>query len=148
MFRWQTGADIAAGHGEGFFEANGQALLPAAGDERGASGGADAGVGVGLGEPDALGGEAIDVRGGVVAAAVAGEVGVAEVVGHDEQEVGAGVWRGAGAEGGGEKLAARQLGIHLKRLAHVHSWDAVCCFKESGLWQLRIVPRPFRGSNG
>jgi hypothetical protein len=36
----------------------------------------------------------------------------------------------------------------LKRLAHVHSWDAVCCFKESGLWQLRIVPRPFRGGSG
>ena len=58
-------------------EADGQAVLIAAGDQRGPRGRAHGRVGVGLQELHALGGEAVDVGRVVIAAAVAGEVGVA-----------------------------------------------------------------------
>ena len=80
-------ADVACGPGERFFQADGQAVLVASGDERDAGGGADGGVGVGLGEADAFGGEVVEDGRAVVWAAVAGEVGEAEVVGHDEDDV-------------------------------------------------------------
>ncbi len=72
---------------ERLFESQGQSILVAAGDERGARRRADGGIRVGLRELDARSGEAIDVWGGEIAAAVAGKIGVAEIVGHDEDDV-------------------------------------------------------------
>ena len=86
-------SDDGGAGGDGLLEADREAVLIAAGEEGGARGGTDAAVGVGLGETDALGGEPVEVGRLVVAAAIAGEVGVAEVVGHDEEDVGPG--RGA-----------------------------------------------------
>ena len=50
--------------------------------------GADRGIRIGLQEPRAAQGEAIDVRRLIIAAAVAGQITIAEVVGHDEDDVG------------------------------------------------------------
>ena len=74
--------------GERLKEAAWKAVLIAAGDEGDAGGAADGGVCVGLGEAHAFGGEAVDVEGLVFAAAIAGDVGVAEIVGHDVDDVG------------------------------------------------------------
>ena len=49
---------------------------------------ADRGDGIGAGEPSALGGEPVEMGGGDVFAAVCADVGIAHVVGEDNDEVG------------------------------------------------------------
>ena len=67
-------------------DARSRAVLTA--HERGAGGLAIRAAGVAVGEFHAAGGELIDVWGFVVFAAEAGEVGVAEIVGEDENDIG------------------------------------------------------------
>ena len=78
--------------------------------EGGAGGLAILGV-VMAGEFEALGSEFVDVRGLVVGAAEGAGVGVAEVVGHDEDDVGLGGETEGGGEGegqqGGQEFHAR-----------------------------------------
>ena len=73
---------------ERFFEADAQAVLIAAGDERGARRRADRGVRVALKKADAARRDAVDVRRLEIPAPVAGDVRVAEIVGHDVDDVG------------------------------------------------------------
>ena len=85
MFRRETDGGIS---GERLFKTEAQAVLVAAGDQRGAGCGADGGVCVCLEETDSLGREVVDAGSVEVGAAVAGDVGVAEIVGEDEDDVG------------------------------------------------------------
>ncbi len=64
------------------------ALLIAAGHERGPRGRALGAVGIALGESHAFGGEPVEGRRFHVAAAVAAEVAIAQVVGEDQDDVG------------------------------------------------------------
>ena len=57
-------------------------------DERGACGRAHSGVGVGLQEAHTLCGQLIDVRRVEIGTPVAGHVGIAQIVGEDEDNVG------------------------------------------------------------
>jgi hypothetical protein len=80
-----------------------------AGHETAAGRGAYGAAGVGLGEANAFGGEAADVRGADALLAIAFEVAEAEVVGEDEEDVGAGggwLREGGGGGGGAEEVAA------------------------------------------
>ena len=70
----------------------------ATGKEGGAAGGALGGVGVELGEADAIARQGVDRGCAEVGGVVTGEVGVAEVVGEDEEDVGAFVGRGSECE--------------------------------------------------
>lgn len=79
-------ADVASA--DGALEAAG-ALLVAAGEESGAGGGAFWAVVVEACEGDAAGGEGVEVGCADVGGAGVGEVAVAEVVGEDEDDVGA-----------------------------------------------------------
>ena len=68
------------------------------GHERRAGGGTDGTAGVGLGEADAFGGEAVEVRSFDPFLAVTAEIAVAEVVGHDENDVRRALLRKEGVE--------------------------------------------------
>ena len=110
MIRGNADAAIRA---ERLFEADLQTVLIASGDERGAGGGADGGVRVSLHELHPSSGDAVDIRRGEIAAAVAGEVGVTEIVGEDEDDVGRRAGSGSvlreqqrGGGRGGDGLAA------------------------------------------
>ena len=84
------------------------AILIAPGDEPHAGGGADRAVCVGMGKTRAFACEAVDIRGLVFAAAIAGEVGIAHVIGHDEQEVGlAAIARFHGRAAGKDRYRSR-----------------------------------------
>ena len=74
-----AGGHIGTGAAEGVF----------AREESVAGGGGGGGAGMGIGEAHAVGGEAVDVGGVHPLGAVAREVAVADVVGHDDQHVGA-----------------------------------------------------------
>ena len=65
-----------------------EAVLVASGKESGAAGGADGGGDVGLSVVGAFVGDAVDIGGLDLERAGGGEVSVAEVVGHDDDEVG------------------------------------------------------------
>jgi hypothetical protein len=81
-------ADVLRRYGvDRLLQADREAILVAAGDQRGARGRADRGIGVALGEAHSLKREPVDVRGEIVALAVAAHVGVAEIVRHDEDDV-------------------------------------------------------------
>ncbi len=69
------------------FEADGQPVLVTPGNKRDAGGGADRGIGIGLREAHALGGDAVDIGRREIAAAIAGDIGIAEIVGENEQNV-------------------------------------------------------------
>jgi len=58
--------------------------------EEGGAGGAATGGVVELSEAEAVGGEGVEI-GGLDLAAVATDVGVAHVIGHDDDDIGAGV---------------------------------------------------------
>jgi hypothetical protein len=64
-----------------------QAMLPAPGGEREARRRAHRGIGVAVGEAHALPRHAVEHRRAVRPSAIAAEVGVAEVVGQDKDEV-------------------------------------------------------------
>jgi hypothetical protein len=69
------------------FEPDGHPVLVTPGNQRNAGGGADCGIRIGLCEAHALGGDAIDIGRGEIAATVAGNIGIAEIVGENEQNV-------------------------------------------------------------
>src|SRR5579863_994673 len=83
MFGWK--ADIAAS--QWLLQPDWQPVLVAAGDKRSASSGTNRGVGVSLQEPDAVSGQAIDVWRADIGPPVARDVGVPEIVSHDEDDV-------------------------------------------------------------
>jgi hypothetical protein len=86
MVRRQT--DLARhARAQRLFEPDRQPVLVTPGNQRDAGGGADCRIGIGLGEAHALGGDAIDIGRGEIAAAVAGNIGIAEIVGENEQNV-------------------------------------------------------------
>ena len=87
VVRWQADALFRAA-GQRFLQPDGQAHLVAAGDDGDARGGADRGIGIGLGEAHAARGDAVDVRGLQIRPAVAADIGEAHVVGDDEDDVG------------------------------------------------------------
>ena len=74
-----AGGHVGAGATEGVFARE----EPVAGGRRGG------GTGMGIGEAHTVGGEAVDVGGVYPFGAVAREVAVADIVGHDDQHVGA-----------------------------------------------------------
>jgi hypothetical protein len=86
--------------GDGFLGRTAQAVLPAARGQRKARGRAHRRVGVAAREAQALGGHGVQARrdvGGVVvriARTGAAQVGIAEVIGQDEDQIGAGVGHG------------------------------------------------------
>ena len=110
--------DIAAR--DRLLETDREAILVAAGDQRRARRRTNRAVGIGLSEPQSFGGQAIDVRRSKVRPAVAGQVGIAEVVGHDEQDVGPGPrlrgerarQRRGGCRGTGKHRPTRQADCH------------------------------------
>jgi hypothetical protein len=57
------------------------------GDQRDAGGGADCGIGIGLREAHSLGGDAVDIGRREIAAAIAGDIGIAEIIGENEKNV-------------------------------------------------------------
>ena len=73
-----------------FLQADGQSVLIAARDQRDAAGGAYRRIGVSLQELHAFRGQPVDVRRFVIRTAIAGEIGITEIVGEDEQDVGRG----------------------------------------------------------
>ena len=86
MLRRQT--DLARHtRAQRLFEPDVQSVLVTPGNQRDAGGGADRGIGVGLRKAHALGGDAVDIGRREVAAAIAGDIGIAEVVGENEQNV-------------------------------------------------------------
>ena len=68
-------------------EAQTQPILVAAGDQRETRGGADGGIGVALKEAHPSRGDAVNIGRGKVAASVTGDVGIAEVVGKNKDDV-------------------------------------------------------------
>mmetsp|Transcript_67487 Transcript_67487/g.186944 ORF Transcript_67487/g.186944 Transcript_67487/m.186944 type:complete len:527 (-) Transcript_67487:101-1681(-) len=83
---WQ--AELVAGAGNRLLQPAAQPVLVAAGDQAKARGRAHGRVGIALREADALGGQLVEVGRGVVALAVDAEVGPAQVVGQDKEDVG------------------------------------------------------------
>ena len=65
-----------------------QPVLPPPGHQREARGRADRRVRVPVGEAQAFGGHAVELRGALRPPAIAAEVGVPEVIGEDENEIG------------------------------------------------------------
>src|SRR5262249_38347241 len=82
----RAGADLP--RREGLFQADRQPVLVPPGDQRHTWGGADCGIGIGLQETQAFGRKAVDIGGAEITPPVAGHVGIAEIVGEDEQDVG------------------------------------------------------------
>lgn len=79
-------------------DASADAILAA---HQGCAGWGAVGAMVVIGKSNALRGEAIDIGGLIVLASVAGEIGVAQVIGHDKDDIGFGVlgadeWREGG----------------------------------------------------
>jgi hypothetical protein len=75
------------------------------GHERGPRGGADAGAAVGLGEPGAFGGQAVEARGLDELLPIAAQVALGEIVTKDEDEI-----RGRGGEAAGGQGQAQEDG--------------------------------------
>src|SRR6516165_5797958 len=71
-----------------FFETDRQPVLVATGDQRHARGGAYRGIGVGLREAHAGGGDTVDVGCGEIPPSVTGQIGIAEIVGQNKKNVG------------------------------------------------------------
>jgi len=76
--------------------------------EAGAGGDAVGGSGVGVGEGHPFSGETVDVWGFVISGSLAGEVGVAEVIGIDENDV----WGGGEGARNREKSEECNLSNH------------------------------------
>ncbi len=86
MVRGQT--DLARRpRAQRLFEPDRQPVLVTPGNQRDAGGGADCGIRISLREANALGSDAIDIGRGEIAAAVARDIGVAEIVGENEENV-------------------------------------------------------------
>ena len=84
MLRRQTDVGCRT---ERLFEPDAQPVLVAARDQCGSRRRAHRGVGVRLEEPHALRRKPVDVRRAEIAAPVAGNIGIAEIVRHDEDDV-------------------------------------------------------------
>lgn len=69
-----------------------------AGEEGESGGGAGGGGAIATGEAEAFGGEAVDIGCKDVGGAVAGDIAVAEVIGHDDDDIGSGAGVGLGEE--------------------------------------------------
>ena len=80
-------ADSRVGRCQRLFQPQREPVLIAARDQRQARRGADRGVRVRLQKTDAVGGDAIDVRRVEIGTSVARDVGVPEIVRHDEDDV-------------------------------------------------------------
>jgi len=102
------------------FQADRQAHLIAPGDQPGARRRAVGGIGIALREPQPLERQAVDVRRRVVALAVAAHVGIAEVVGEDEDDVRLGRLRkaGTGKAHSGQRQRARGSSLDEAATAH------------------------------
>src|SRR5205823_14915700 len=85
MFRRQ--ADLAVVRLQGLLKTYAQPVLIAAGDQRRSARGAYGGIGIGLQETNAVVGNRIDIRCAQVRAPVAGDIGKAEIVGENEDNV-------------------------------------------------------------
>ena len=96
-------ADIAAA--QRLLQADRQAVLVTPRHQRDPARRADRAVGISVAEFDAVGRQPIERRRREIAAAVAGEIGVAEIVGHDEKEA-----RRVRARRGGEAGRCRERG--------------------------------------
>ena len=96
------GDSVVAGH-----VANAGLVRVESGEEGGAGGAAAAGI-VELGEAHAVGSEGVEI-GGFDFASVAADVGVAHVIGHDEDDIGPGVENG-------DKEEERQKSMHRRGL--------------------------------
>ncbi len=79
-------ADLRAAN-QRLLEPQPQSILVAAGDQRETRGGADGGIGVALKEAHPSRGDAVNIGRGKIAASVTGDVGIAEVVGKDKDDV-------------------------------------------------------------
>jgi hypothetical protein len=79
---------LGGGIGPAGVAAHAGAAVVLAGHEHAARGRADGGAGVEVGEAQALRGHAVEVGRGDDLLAVAAEIAVAEVIGHDPDEVG------------------------------------------------------------
>ncbi len=113
-------AQRVGGAGDRLLQAAAQAVLVAPGDQREAGRRADRRVGVGLGEADALPGQLVQLRRGEVGLAVDAQVGMAQVVGQDEDDVRLfAAARGGARQRGlaGEGLGQRQRGQGLQDVA-------------------------------
>ena len=104
----ESGKGESGGGDEGGSIAGGDArawLTPrvATGEEGEACGGANGGTGVGVGEADAIFGEAIDVWGEDMGGAVATKISVADIVGEDVEDIGERAWGLGGLRGRGEE---------------------------------------------
>ena len=84
------------------------AAMPVPGEEGEACGGANGGTGVGVGEADAIFGEAIDVWGEDMGGAVATKISVADIVGEDVEDIGERAWGLGGLRGRGEEEEGRK----------------------------------------
>ena len=84
---WRQADGLGRRRVDRLLEADGQPILIAPGDQRRPRRRTDGRVGVGLGEFQPLEREPVDVRRRVVLLAVAAHVGIAEVVGEDEDDV-------------------------------------------------------------
>jgi hypothetical protein len=69
------------------FEPDRQPVLVTPSDQRDSGSGADRGIGISLREAHALGGDAVDIGRREIAAPIAGEIGIAEIVGENEKNV-------------------------------------------------------------
>ena len=95
--RWAEPSDARRRHVQRLLEADAQPVLISASDQGDACRGAHRRIRVRLKEPGAVGREAIDVRRAEIAPAIARNVGVAEIVGEDENDI-----RPTGGAGGGK----------------------------------------------
>ena len=68
-------------------EADSQPVLITSGDERHPGGGTHGRVGVGLKQPHAVSGQAVDVRSLEIGPPVTGYVGVPEIIGENEEDI-------------------------------------------------------------
>ena len=85
MFRRQADFGITR---QRLFQPYSQAVLVAAGDQSCARGGTNRRVGIGFEEAHARRGDAVDIRRMEIRPSVTGDVGVAQIVGQDEDDVG------------------------------------------------------------
>jgi hypothetical protein len=93
MIRRQTDFPRHAA-GQRLFEPDRQPVLVTPGHQGDARGGAYGRIGIGLHEADPLGRDAVDVGRGEIAPTVAGQIGIAEIIGKNEQDIrqGPGDW--------------------------------------------------------
>jgi hypothetical protein len=143
MFRRQ--ADIAFASLQRLFKADGQTILIAAGDQSRPARGADGGIGVSLQETHAPSGDRVDIRRAEVRTSVAGDIGKAEIVGKDKNDIrrSRGLAERFGNTGGGQcagrgatqNRAACDVGAHTGRIPHSLRSRRICF--GSRIWLVR-----------